>query len=783
MEQRTGSLSEAMLHEAAATASWLGGTTLAKTVVRHDYFSTDLTDEFAIIRETGEAQGIFKVWAPHILPDLDQPGEGAATSEGWAEGLRDKPLSLYQSLEQWRAFSEVNDRRLQAVFQERPLVGEPEDVMAELYLRINVAFAYAAPFYNIEALIVEPRENREANPIDFETEQVSGGHLYVVAMVLPAAFKRHVSTEPGDWKNLNWQMLHAATDELHASFLRDHTSPEAAEYTSLLKIARLANITPEEVLFVANALQFMPQDAGGKRDDLGRDEAFDTLVQILDDADSEVTTTGVVAKNVNALIRFLNWCPAIKADDNFDGKLWKYGAVCDTAATLFQLVAEQSEVAFGQQFGQIFTDQLKPQLDNLDASSARGRFLMQLLHDGMVHPDVTAKIQSRASNFNAVVSSALEARARQEMILDVSAPSSTYLTGGKAQGLRRAAHVFGPERVAGGQVITSEAVSGWLHGDPDVADLLGQLELASDTEERILLGGAITKQIRQMSPPATLLGEIRSLFEHSAEIVIRSSSYDEDVDIIGPAPGIYESVVGVDPDNLIAMERAFKEVVASFFSEHAIAFRDGKGLRHKPLFAVLVQEYLQGAGGTAFIKDGSIKLNIAESPDRVNQADGAHAIEEFSLSAQGTSNEELRSRYFNQRQIREVLSLAEKSEVAFGPSDIEFVLNDMGDVVLLQLRNLIHPPQRESAEISDSTAKNVLLHNPQDLPDLTGEERVNIHFGESIDLEKFQGTITRWIVTNHAKIKRVVPFRPVPATCHFANVVQTLGITLGAEQE
>lgn len=62
-------------------------------------------------------------------------------------------------------------------------------------------------------------------------------------------------------------------------------------------------------------------------------KAIEALTEILKEQAVNINTN-LVAKDINALIRFLNWLPAIKSAENFRGKFWMYDAVCATANEL-----------------------------------------------------------------------------------------------------------------------------------------------------------------------------------------------------------------------------------------------------------------------------------------------------------------------------------------------------------------------------------------------------------------------------------------------------------------
>jgi len=61
------------------------------------------------------------------------------------------------------------------------------------------------------------------------------------------------------------------------------------------------------------------------------------LTQLFETTQANVSTSAV-AQELNALIRFLNWTTPIQSSQNFQGKFWRYDAVCATAGSLLKLI-------------------------------------------------------------------------------------------------------------------------------------------------------------------------------------------------------------------------------------------------------------------------------------------------------------------------------------------------------------------------------------------------------------------------------------------------------------
>lgn len=753
---------------------------LLGSVRRCDYFADDGTDEFQIRREDGTNQGIFKVWAAPVIPVLDTEQLDVENAiETWSARNREKPLSLFESLEQWRAFSSVADRRLQEIYEVNPLPADPQDAIAEQFTRLNVAFAYGAPFYNLEALVADSREDRSDNPIDFQEGDSSGGKLDAVAMLLPAALKDQVTADTLNWNSLNWDHIDGQVANLREEFLKDSDSLGGRQYVQICKIAATASTTPSEVLFAANALQFIPADVGGKRDDLDQHEALTALETVLEAPTREITTEQV-AKDANALIRFKNWTPSKRSPDNFQGKFWTYDGACRTAADLVEMIKQDPSLAFDEENARIFAEHLAPQLDGLDAASAKGRFMLQLYAEGKFNADLTSKIAERDAISTPNIIHALDKIQQDESVISVGDHADTYLIGGKATGLNRAMQLFGAEKVLGGEVVVTEAVSEWLASIEGVRELANQLESTSDTLEKVGLGEEIIRRINEAEAPEHIMDSIQANFAADSKLVLRSSSFDEDVDIIGPAPGVYESAVNIPVNDRQAIASGFKETVGSFFTDKAISFRELKGLRHKPLFAVLVQEFQPGAGGSIFIENGHVTLNTAPSPNQINDFSVADQIEEITFSSDTTA-ENLNSYRLSAQQLAEITEIAKTAEAVYGNSDMEFVINPRTNrIQLLQMRSLERPA---GANAQEATKEPDVLHevtNLDELPELEDDKTVGLIIDESIDLEKFQGSLFRWIISNRAKINTIMLSDKVPTTCHFANIIESLGIRIAS---
>lgn len=738
---------------------------LVDSVIRQDIFADNTTDEFRITREDGKQQGIFKVWAAPVIAQLE-----GMDSTTWADELRNKPLSLFECLETWRAISVRSDHDLQEIFNNNVLPASPESAVAELFARLTTAFAVSAPFYQIEAMVADNRIDRHDNPIDFSGEAIMGGKLDAVALLLPSAVKSILIAKQGDWGGLNWERIRSVVSSLDDA----HSSGQplnGAIMNVLRKVASLASLDVETVVFAANALEFIPWQVGGKATDFSQDKAIELLNRVLDEPMSNATTTRI-AKDMNAMIRFLNWTPSIRSDANFSGKNWMYDSVCATAAELLGLVSDNIDLFFDDDFGDFFKNNLIPQLEGIDATSAKGRVMLQLLHEGKFNTRTSELIAASIEKRVPELLAELDDRRKRIDFDDFSVVSQV---GGKAVGLRMAIELFGEQAVVSSKVIPVNAVNEWLIAIPGLQLLLRKLEL--DPECRADTAEQIRHQIIIAEPPHEMLKSFaRSIdSEGKSRLAFRSSSFDEDVDVIGPAPGIYDSALNIDPSSSESIANGFKTVVSSFFTAKAVHFREAKGLRHKPIMAVLGQRMINGPGGSVFIQDGQRIVNIAASPSMINDHNRANEVHRIILSAHGEMEP-------GQSSIVELDTLAQLSSFAgvaysvLGPVDMEFVCDPTsGELKILQLRRLERPVQTMAKKKLGRTAL-FPVSKLSDIIDLEPGSHVTLVVNESDDVEKFQGELFKSIASISERIAGVRVPKILPPTCHFVNILMTMGI-------
>ncbi len=754
---------------------------MCRTVKKVDVFSSDRNDEFTMIDENGNSEGIFKTWAVPVIPFLEsnstsllvdipsasldfwdsigQPGRETVFS--WEESLKDNPQKLWQILTKWRDLTQLYDRRLFEFFEKRPLPKDKMERVAELTSRLTLAFGFAAPFYHLEA-IVGDGNNTPGNPVkDSDNGTTNGGALDIVGMMLPAALKNKVPADKLNWNGLDWTKIAEI-----ASF-----DPDKEEDILSARLARLLGVETSDIVFAANVLQWIPVNVGGKKDDLDQTEAISILLQSLDQI--KVFDTQSVAMDINALIRFLNWLPLIRTDKNFtDGTGWRYAAVCDTSNLLLKEIVEGGVLQ--PEFEKLFQEKLAPQLNEIDATSAKGRFILSLANQGKFRDEFYVSLTNSFEQFIEDAETQLNTAATNENISPLKeTPAIRSLVGGKVAGLIDAIRIFGEDKVVDGIVINSESIQTFLRTDSSLWNLINELKRETDLDNKLKIAELITNSLSLVPFSDSQL----EMFDISADkFAVRSSTFDEDTLINGSAAGVYESVIDVTKENLGS---SITEVIQSFFSEKAITYRHLHRLIDDPLMGVLITPFIEGHGGAAFSlgeKQGW-EIVVGQSPAAiVSGEDGEFDSFKF---INGTFSKFDKNRWVSDAHIEEVARAIELAEKVYGGKvDIEFIVDENDNLKILQLRTLNDISLRQ--EVDDQELTVFEIPTLEDLPentDITGE-KLRLVLDENINLDKFQGSLFRWLVKNRNSVKEITLKRRIPRTCHFANICLHLGIRL-----
>lgn len=732
-------------------------------VTKVNLFSDDDNDEFKVKLQNGENVGIFKTWAVPIIPIWEDSELKTEIKwdeiENWRKRLQQNPVLAWEVMEKWRGQTESWDRRLSNIFNERELPQNKTERVAELFWRLKTAFAFAAPFYHIEAMVGDGNDT-PGNPFSEDLgRETAGGFLDMAGMLLPSALGQMVKAERLNWNGLSWPEIEKDVS----------SNIDINKLAITMRVARKAGIKVEEVLFAANALEWIPVSVGGKKNDLSEVEA---TKQLLASDLSPKITMGTVARDMNGLIRFLNWTPLVKSDINFsDAAWWKYAAVCETSNQIIEELSDGSLIdpAHKEEFLKV----VLPQLKNLDASSARGRFALWMFENGWFGNDLAQKIKRSEMKIANEMMRRMAEMENEEAVIGLGMSNNRFLVGGKAAGLFEAQEIFGRQFVGEGLVVTSEAVNKWLKSNGVLDNKINQLEKEKGIGRKLKIAVEIRSEISRMSFTNEVVAKLKDNLAGTS-FAIRSSSFDEDTLVNGSAAGIYESELKV-PKEDFGMKLA--KVVSSYFSEKAISYRHLHGLSDKPTFAMVIQEYLPGAGGVVFSKgDGNgWSVFTGETPGDIvsgkesfdrTECDGIKVSTEISHGWVQADAVEL---------VGEMAILAEK--ILGGMTDMEFVVSEKG-LKILQLR-MLNKAEERGIKPKENPKKWVTLTDLNGLGTVVFKETsVGIVVDEKINIEQFQGELFRCLVRNKDKVSVVCLARKIPRTSHFANICLNLGIKL-----
>lgn len=746
-----------------------------------NFFSKDEDDEFFVFRENNTKQGIFKTWAIPIIPFLESDSLSIfnelleTTSnlkvdiesnkilkenfEDWTKINSKHPARYFESLERWRFYSQLYDKRLAKHFQETPLPEKQDEKIAELFLRLITSFEVSSPFYNLEA-IVGDTNNSKYNPSNKDALEQKGGSLDVVGMLLPSALPSQVLAKKLDWNGLNWEQIK-----------QNLCKASLEEQKTIFRISKELDVPAEDVIFAANALEWIPVNVGGKKGDVDAVSAQKLILNSLDT--NKVSTTDGVSRNMNALIRFLNWFPLLKNSKNFDGEDWRYSSVCDTSSQLVNEIKDGNYL--NKDFRDSFSKIISPQIKEVDATSAKGRLMLQLLLEGKFEPTIYKLITERSKLFKNEILKIIAKNKSQEYVVDINDHLPRAFVGGKSAGLREAGIVFGKENVIPGVTITSEAINDWLKHNNYIWNKIIELNNTNDLDIKLQLAKSIELDINTSEFPIKVNGGFFNT--NSPFVIARSSSFDEDSDITGSAAGIYESVPCFSKDQLSS---SIGRVVSSFFSEKAVSFRSLHGLSDLPLFAVILNPLIEGHGGIAFSLGSGKGWEVVtgETPSHVanNYSTG---FDSFKYS-EGILTKVNTNSWVNEDIILEIGEMTKKAEEFLGMNvDIEFVVDKNNKIWILQMRTL-HNKETIVSSDTNEDLKEIGIVNLDDLNKLKIEDgvKLKLDIGTDVDLNQFQGTLFRWLVVNRDSIKEISLSKRIPRTGHFANICLQLGIKL-----
>lgn len=788
-------------------------------------FGTNLNDEFVVQRENGKQQGIFKTWAVPVIPFLDmdrldildelwnhirlkaqqdKPFEealqelkfspdsdivdAANTAErilqDWHNVSISQPERLKESLERSRVTSWTMDKRLTSLFCQEELSEDTTKRIGQLTDRLSLSLGLLSPFYNIEAFIADPSGFRW-NPIKNAEEKldenaaITGGKLDLIAQLLPSVLREFIDSERLDWNGLSWERIRQRTKEI--------LNQPGESRKMLLEAAKLAQSSPEHIVFAMNVLEWIPLPVGGKKKDLPKETAIKQLTDLknkhLSDKNARVVKTG---KDMNALIRFLNWLPLIEGEENINrGINWTYASVCDTANLLLETLSAHPE-AWEDNFSEVFQSKLLPQLQNLDAASAKGRFLLHLiLGEKRLKPEFSRFINDQKTKDKIIVD--LLSLRSQEWIRDLAAEVlPRHLIGGKAFGLAELINNLPIEvDVPNGIILTTEAVEDILRSNQGLFNIIIELNNQSDLQKQTGKAQEIREAIASLDLPIPMLDKILKKLEGfgvNKSFAVRSSSSDEDIEEEKGAAGIYQSILDV---NIADIKDAIKKCIASFFSEKAMQFRNMNGQGHIPNFAILIQPFIKGKGGAAFSKnlhgdEDVCIVDVANNPSIISSGNGEFS--EFIITRDGQINLIKGEMITDWQTISKVTKIvASIREITGKEVDMEWVQDESGRMWILQARTLNSKELEKTVERKVDWS--VVLKPQEDIEFLNSKLRdkdglFSLTLMGRRNLDAFQGELFTAVARFGNRIVEIVHEEDIPLTSHFANICASLGIKL-----
>lgn len=777
-------------------------------------FSTESTDEFRAIREDGSTQGIFKTWALPVIPFLDtytlpslidawpvitetangtesfsssihQLSDGedirgiGDTLDWWHGFMLEHPEALRKSLDRSLSQSHLVDRRLTEIYASRQTPEDPKEHLAELINRLEVATTLTSPFYNIEALVGDAN-GFEWNPIataesDSPEWTPGGGGLDAQALLLPAAFQDIITTSQGNWNELTWEKIRCELEKL---------SGDKERFAIIHNVASLLAVPLEFVLFGLNALEMIPMRVGGKKSDFSIEDAVESIHSLTPSTmDTPIQKIIGIGRDTNAKIRFHNWLPLVADNEVIEkGTKWTYASTCDVSNQLLQFAINHPEI-WNDDFQKIFTEQLLPQILYFDATSAKGRFLLQLIkYEQHIKPEYIPAVLDIQTQIS-IIDDLVQVRENEYVQTIGSSIQPRSIVGGKIFGLEETAINSGIDiNILPGVKINSEWVADFIDQDPDLRQMIYTLTIEQEMPVKLTIADEIRSRIKGQSVDSKIIARVLNKLPQTSRFAIRSSSYDEDSASGQTAAGIYESVIDVTSSELNA---ALSECLSSYFSDKAIRYREMTGSDHAPDFALLVQKFVPGIGGVAFTKDLHSQKHgvvIEASNDSVSVTAGKNGHSRYEENSEGLIEHiagEIKILPKNLEKIRDIS--ARIKEIKGADVDIEWVQDHEGKLWILQMRAL-----PKELHFSTESEPEFLLEIPSDQPLNTLTNRLQQETGSGIlhlrgdqrDLDAFQGELFGIVAKNKKKITEIWLDRPIPTTSHFANICASLGIRI-----
>ncbi len=779
-------------------------------------FGDNEHDEFSIINENGENRGVFKTWAHPVIPFLDTPelsdfhavsthivnngssrsfeaevedlidqssdlSESALTVkntlDAWVKNSLEKPEKFSDILERARVDSRQLDKRLVECFEEEDLSQIPEEKVSQLVNRLILSIGLLSPFYDIEAILGDSRDFKW-NPISVAQKEspmpLGGGKLDIVGLMLPSVLGKYVTSEERDWNGLDWEKIKLSTTEL----LND---PKKSQL--LIKLSEITSVPPHHIVFAANALEWVPGRPGGKKGDF--DDATE-ISKLFEDTETQDQTNQAkllrIGKDLNALIRFMNWTPLIENSDNMEySTKWSYASVSDTSSQLIDMLSENLNL-WKEEFIPIFEEVIFPQIQKFDATSAKGRALLEyIILDGKLKQDISNNFPDKQWQ-QSIISKIVEKRQGDYLINLGDGVKPRMLIGGKIFGLEEMMNNLPLEiAVPQGYALNAEFVEDLLKSDDALWSLIVALNKEQDIYQKLELGSEIQRRIKKLEIPSEVKDTINTALYSigSEKYVVRSSSFDEDGRDGKSGAGVYESILEVTEDGIF---EAITECTSTFFSDKAIQFRNLFNHSDFPKFATLIQPFVKGKVGTSYSRDvqsseDGILVEFGESANEVTSGGTLFESRTENDFIQGSGQVNLQEVF----QVTRKIKALKKEDV-----DIEWVVDKNGKTWFLQMRTLPGKSKKIEEKISNIS---FVLEDDQSLkPIIEGMKSTDriatiVLKGKNRNLDTFQGELFTMIAQYGKRIAEIQTEQVIPHTSHFSNICSSLDIRLTSYQK
>ena len=362
---------------------------------------------------------------------------------------------------------------------------------------------------------------------------------------------------------------------------------------------------------------------------------------------TEFTSNIEHGKFYNTFIRFHNWMPLNILEDGPQGD--QYDSICQPAKDSMASIE-----------GTSLHDSLS---DIGDATSPKGLTMAWLLdenHEIDGEPLGNRKEFDEAERyFQQQISEEIESRKNNFATIELEDPVMySGLTGGKWKGLKLlndSKDVFNLDyKIPEGRNISSKG-----------AELILEETGVQETIEDNMF--SMDESSRQEIVQAIQNVDVDEYFDLEDGTILRSSMYGEDG--TSNFAGTYESFVADENP-----EAAFKDVIASYFSERAVKAREDKGLTHNGAISVIEQELIDPErGGVVHLTEDSYSVSEADDAEKAVEGEGdSYQSDDIGDLVEETSLESMEA---DLRELHEI----------FGDIDLEYVW-DGEDVYLTQMR-------------------------------------------------------------------------------------------------